>query len=367
LQAAPALAFLYHLKEMRLSFSISMRGLVVLALAVLLLLAWPAEAQQAPPVRQITGQIKLAGRPAPAGVPVVLQLVLTGDPKTSGTVVARTATDSQGRFTFDHLENAGKDQGKNFFEVSALQPGFEGGVRVVDLTEATREEVVLDLRPDFNAPSPARPPAPTAPARASSNAASREAMEKGQELLFRGHDPEASLVYFKKAVQQDPWYGPGYMLLGLANMQLQRWSDAQWAFEEAGKVEPGNAQAFVGVGSALNQQRQFAEAQKALEHSLELRHDSAEAHYELARSLAATGKWQAAAPHAKQAIELNTEYAGPHVLMGNIYLQQGDAAAALIEFKEYLRLDPEGSLAPQVKETIAQLEQALAPASKKKP
>ena len=100
----------------------------------------------------------------------MLQLVLTGDAKTSGTVVARTTTDNQGRFTFDHLENAGKDQGKNFFEVSALQPGFEGAVRVVDLTETTREEVVLDLRPDFNAASPARPPAPTAPARASSNA-----------------------------------------------------------------------------------------------------------------------------------------------------------------------------------------------------
>jgi Tfp pilus assembly protein PilF len=343
-----------------------MRGLVVLALA---LLASPARAQQAPPVRQITGQIKLAGRPAPSGVPVVLQLVLTGDPKTSGTVVARTATDSQGRFTFDHLENAGKEQGKSFFEVSAQQPGFEGAVRVVDLTEATREEVVLDLRPDFNAPSRARPPSPSpsAPARASSNAASREAMEKGQELLFRGHDPEASVVYFKKAVQQDPWYGPGYMLLGLANMQLQHWSDAQWAFEEAGKVEPGNAQAFLGVGSALNQQRRFAEAQKALEQSLELQPDSAEAHYELARSLAATGKWQAAEPHAKRAIELNSEYAGPHVLMGNIYLQQGDAAAALTEFKEYLRLDPEGSLARQVKETVSQLEQALAPANKKKP
>ena len=75
------------------------------------------------------------------------------------------------------------------------------------------------------------------------------------------------------------------MLQGLAQMQLQQWSDAQWAFEEAAKVEPGNAKAYLGAGSALNEQKNYLEAQKALQHSLEIRPDSAEAHYELARSL----------------------------------------------------------------------------------
>ena len=45
--------------------------------------------------------------------------------------------------------------------------------------------------------------------------------------------------------------------------------------------------------------------------------------------------------------------------MGNIYLQREDAEAALAEFQECLRLDPEGSLAPSVKEIIAQLKKAL--------
>jgi tetratricopeptide (TPR) repeat protein len=341
-----------------------MRNLFTFALFFLLSSAVPA--QQPAPARQITGQIKLAGKPAPAGVPVVVQLVLTGDPKTAGTVVSHTATDKEGRFAFDHLENAG-NQGQNYFEVSAIQPGFEGAVKVVDLTELTREDVVLDLRPDFNATAPPAPSPSRTAVRASSNAESHSAMDKGQEMLFRRNDPEGSLVYFKKAVQADPWYGPGYMLLGLANMQLQRWSDAQWAFEEATKVEPGNAQAFLGVGSALNQQGHYAEAQKALQQSLELRPDSAEAHYEMARSFAASGKWEAAAPHVQQAIEDNPNYGGPHVLMGNIYLQLGDAQAALAEFKSYLRLDPDGSMAAQVKQVIAQLQRELPPATKKKP
>lgn len=186
-----------------------------------------------------------------------------------------------------------------------------------------------------------------------------EAMSKGQELLFKQHDAKASVEEFKRAIKLDPFYGQAYMLLGLAQMQLGAWSDAQWAFEEATKVEPGNAKAYLGAGSALNELKDYAGAQKALQESLELRPDSPEAHYEMARSLWGQGKWQEAEPHVHQAIELNKDYAGPHALMGNIYLQRENPEAALKEFQEYLRLDPEGSLAPSVKQIIAQLKQAL--------
>lgn len=186
-----------------------------------------------------------------------------------------------------------------------------------------------------------------------------EAMSQGQELLFKKHDAKASVDEFKRAIKLDPWFGQAYMLLGLAQMQLRQWNDAQWAFAEATKVEPGNAKAYLGAGSALNEQKDYLGAQKLLQQSLELRPDSAEAHYEMARSLWGQSKWQLAEPHVRQAIELNKDYAGPHALMGNIYLQREDPEAALQEFEECLRLDPEGSMAPAVKDMIAQLKKAL--------
>jgi tetratricopeptide (TPR) repeat protein len=207
-------------------------------------------------------------------------------------------------------------------------------------------------------PSPSPTPAAEAHKRRSIPEV-EDAMAKGEDLLFKKHVARASIDEFKRAAKLDPWYGQAYMLMGLAQMQLQQWSDAQWAFEEAAKVEPGNAKAYLGDGSALNEEKNYLEAQKALQHSLEIRPDSAEAHYELARSLWGLGKWQAAEPHVRQAIALNKDYAGPHALMGNIYLQQEDAEAALAEFQECLRLDPEGSLAPSVKEIIAQIKKAL--------
>jgi tetratricopeptide (TPR) repeat protein len=186
-----------------------------------------------------------------------------------------------------------------------------------------------------------------------------QAMSRGQQLLFKQHDPKASIEEFKRATKIDPWYGQGYMLLGLAEMQLRRWADAQFAFEEAAKVEPGNAKAYLGIGSALNEQQNYAEARQALEHSLEIAPDSAEAQYELARTLAATGKWEQAAPHVQRAIALNPAYAGPHALMGNIYVQREQPEPALKEFQEFLRLDPQSSMAPAVKSLISQLEKTL--------
>lgn len=342
------------------------------AVALALLLAATLSFGQAQPSpspgttsRQITGEVKLDGKPAPAGVSIELQIVFTGDPKTSGSEVGRTTTNAQGKFAFDHLELVGKNQGRNFFAVSTIQPGFEGAIQVVDLTNETHGEAVLNLRRSAEASSGSSDQTSTsgAPAqtpRFSSNQKAQEAFAQAQELLFKKNDPQGSIELFKKTVKLDPWFGPGYMLLGLANTQLQRWGDAQYAFEEATKVEPGNAQAYLGVGAALNEQHEYAAAMKPLQHSLDLKPDSAEAHYELARSLASMDKWDEAAPHAQRAIDINPEYAGPHVLMGNIYVKNGEAEAALHEFEEYLRLDPKGSLAPSVKQMIAQLRQALA-------
>ena len=68
------------------------------------------------------------------------------------------------------------------------------------------------------------------PAAAQRNtAAAKEAEAQGQELLFQKHDTKGAIERFKKCVKLDPWYGHGYLMLGLAYMQVQRWDEAQWA------------------------------------------------------------------------------------------------------------------------------------------
>ena len=309
----------------------------------------------APAGRQINGQVRLAGHAAPAGVAVVLRIVNSKYATPSNEAeVARTVTDSAGRFVFDHLESVGGHNGREIFAVTAQSAGYAPAYRVLDLTLASQAATTLDLQKASAASANNDTSAPRRP-----SPAAGEALARAQELLFRKHDPEASIPEFRKALKADPWYGPGYVLLGLAYMQMQRWSDAQWAFTEATKVEPGNAQGFLGLGSALNEQRDYAGAQKALQGSLDLDPNSAEAHYELARTFGALGKWGLAAPHAQRAIEINPDYAGPHALMGNVYLDRQDLKAAQAEFREYLRLAPDGNLAPSVKQMISDIEKAI--------
>jgi cytochrome c-type biogenesis protein CcmH/NrfG len=328
----------------------------------------PAPTITPPAERQITGTVKLAGQPAPKGLKVSLQIAFSPDDKGSAREVAHTETDATGKFTFTHLELVGENEGKEAFAVSSVYPSYNGDVKVIDLTSETSGEANLTLSkllPERNPVTARQPSAPAiaalSPTRPSKNPQAQEAMQQAQELLFRKNDVRGSIDLLKKAVKLDPWYGPGYLLLGLAQMQVANWSDAQWAFEEATKVEPGNARGYLGVGSALNEQGNYAAAQKPLQQSLEIREDSAESHYELARSLSAMGKLDAAEPHVRRSIELNPDYAGPHVLMGNIALQGGDAHAALDEFHKYLKLAPQGSLATQVKATVDELEKSLQP------
>jgi len=360
---APVLAAPYGAVKLEL-VSYCMRSFFLITLGLVAGLSANAGAEsQTGGGRQITGEVRMGGQPAPAGIAVALQIVSSryATPG-NGPVAIRTVTDDKGFFAFNHLEVLGHNGGQEFFAVSARPAGYALAYQVVDLTLASRGEAKLILQKQASEPENAGnasggPGSTNAPRPA--NPGADEARARGEELLFRKHDLEGSIAEFKKAVKSDPWYGPGYILLGLAYMQAQRWSDAQFAFTEASKVGPGNAQAFLGLGSALNEQHDYAGARKALEQSLELNPDSAEAHYELARTLGALGKWQEAQPHASRAIEINSDYAGPHALMGNIYLAQRNPTLALREFREYLRLDPEGNLAPQVKQIIVEIEKAM--------
>jgi tetratricopeptide (TPR) repeat protein len=326
----------------------------------------PAQGQTG--VRQISGQVMIGGEPAPAGLPVLLTIVNQNAAAGGNFPLSRALTDASGKFVFEHLEAVG-EKGKEVFSLSAHFPAYKDGLVTVDLREFASQKVTLALQPDpeNNSPESPEPKVRKTEDRTAGRAAGRQprnpeasaAFERASESLFIRHDAQASLKDLRQVTKIDPWFGPGYLLMGLAYMQLQDWSQAQWAFGEVTKVEPANAEAYLGLGSALNEQKGYAAAQKALEQCLELRTEYAEAHYELARSLWGLGKLDAAAGHAQRALEINSDYSGPHALMGNIYLQREDPEAALTEFQAYVRMDPQGSLAPAANEMIVKLKKLL--------
>jgi hypothetical protein len=54
------------------------------------------------------------------------------------------------------------------------------------------------------------------------------------------------------------------------------------------------------------------------------------------------------------------DLAAAHVLLGNIRMKLRDAPGALHEYQEYLRIEPQGAMAAQVRELVEKIQNALA-------
>lgn len=315
------------------------------------------------PLRQINGQVRLGDRPAPQGVLVLLDFASNDTSVPGNGELARTMTDSSGRFVFEHLEQTGRRAGRVVFSVTAHFPGYKDSVGVVDLTFSPRGFVALQLVRDRS-----RDPVNVAPEGASATISAhqpatpeaQQALARGVSLLFEKHDPKASIEEFRRVIKLDEKYEPAYDFLGTAYLQSQQWRDAQSAFEKAAKLEPGDADAYLGLGVALNTQLDFSAARKALLRSLELKPNSAATEYEIAKGYWGQGNWQEAEPHAKKAIEIDKNFAMSHIVMGNIYLRRRDATSALKEFEEYLRVEPQGAESAAVREMVARIQNAMA-------
>jgi predicted Zn-dependent protease len=73
------------------------------------------------------------------------------------------------------------------------------------------------------------------------------------------------------------------------------------------------------------------------------------------------GKIPEAEAHAQKAEALQPSMAPVHILLGNIALRKQDAASALKEFQEYLRLDPKGPMAQGAEAMVNKIQSAMNP------
>ena len=175
-------------------------------------------------------------------------------------------------------------------------------------------------------------------------------------------DLDGGISHLKKAIEIYPSFPQALTLLGTAYNEKKNWKDAQGTLEKATTIDPKNASAFFQLGGALNQTKDYPGAQKALSQGLMLAPDAPEAsaaQYELARAYMAQNNWKEAEPYAAKVVASQPDFGTGHLLMGNIFLKKGDGNGAIHEFQEYLRIDPKGPAADQVKEMIPKIQAAM--------
>jgi tetratricopeptide (TPR) repeat protein len=325
-----------------------------LALGLFLLLgAPPAEAQQ------ITGQVRYAENNQSAfNVPVRCEGV-------GASMIQHT--DHSGRFAC-LLGSPGS------YTVSVNVPGYHESRHTFHLPDARSSEFVLvQLRADGSGGAGAATPLdPSVPAEAA-----RE-FRRGEAALAAGGRAklEEGVGHLEKAVALHPNFTQAHLKLGAAYMDLQRWEKAEQALRRTLAVDPKAANAHFALGEMYIRLKKYDDAERALQEGLKIEQRSWQGHLTLARvywlkASAATDEAKAkpslalAYQEANEALKLRPELADAHLLKGNLLLRARRAEDALREFREYLRLAPQGEHAAQTKAVIAKIEKAIAAQPKK--
>lgn len=329
-------------------FRMTFRILILLILVPVFTVTALAQSRSPNPsslAAQVHGQVRYAagGRPA--------EFVIVRLEYFRGGVVGQVITDRTGKFAFSGLN---PDQ----YIVTAHAPGFKEAQQTIDLQTSTSGYAMLQLvSSESNTSSEAAVTGP--PVDASVPAEARKEFEKGLVALLEKKDLKKGLSHLEKAVKIDPNFLEAQLLLGTGYMDAQAWDKAERTLRRALEINPKTTEALLALGEVYQRQGKLAEAEQSLIEGLKLNDNAWQGHLALGKTYWAMGDANKAAPHARRALELRPDAPPVHLLMGNVLLRQRDATGALVEFETYLKQDPNGSFAPQTREMVKKIRQAL--------
>ncbi len=239
--------------------------------------------------------------------------------------------------------------------VRLSQIGYKEVSVHVNLVDTLRGFVTLDLKPDHANAAPETPDGVSGDSISATDLSipenARQEFEKGQSAM-KENKLDAGIAHLRKAIKLYDTYPMAYALLGTAYLEQKKWSDAETALQKSLRFDSNSADAYLALGAVFNQTRNYPQAEAALLRGLELKPEAFAGHYELAKTYWELGRWREAAPHVRKAVAGMPDVASPHVLLGNVMLRENNPQGALSEYQEYLRLDPNGLMAPGVHQII---------------
>ena len=188
----------------------------------------------------------------------------------------------------------------------------------------------------------------------------RKAFNKGTELLA-AKESAASIQEFQRAIKAFPDFYEAYYKIGLADLNLRRYPDAQAAFETSIELSKRRyPPSQFGLGVALCMQKQFAEAEDAVRAGLDEYPADAAGHFTLAWVLFTAARLPDAEKSARQAVLYNANFATAYLLLAQIHLGQSDLSAVTADLDAYLKLDPEGPHSAEARAVRTQAQRVLA-------
>ena len=289
---------------------------------------------------EVAGQVRLADSGQPANkIPIRLE-------RFGGGIVDQIDTDSNGRFRFPNLQ-------RGYYKVVVNAPGFRVAQQDADLQVVFRTFMVFDLL--RTEPASVRF-LDVIDARAPADA--HEELIRGRTALAKKSYAEA-VSHLEKAVTLYPDFYQAHLLLGTTFVDSREWNKAEGAFRRALEVKPDSAPAIISLGEVYWRQKRHEEAEKTLLDGLKLDDKAWHGYFTLGRLYWDQGKIAKSAPAIGRTLQLKPDFAEAHLLAGNILLRVDQRERALLEYKEYLRLEPKGEFAVATRELIEKLSRAI--------
>ena len=250
------------------------------------------------------------------------------------------------------------------YVVRLNQIGYKEVAVQVNLVDSSRGYVTIELKPNAASAPSGMPDGVSGESVSATDLGvpenARREYEKGESALKR-NELDAGIAHLRKAIKFHEPFPQAYTLLGTAYLEQKNWKAAETALQRATTLDSKSSEAYLALGAVFNQTKNYPQAEAALLRGLELKPEASAGHYELAKTYWELGRWQESAPHARRAVADMPDLAAPHALLGNILLRERNPQGALHEYQNYLRLDPNGSMAAGVRQMIEKLQKALHP------
>ena len=188
----------------------------------------------------------------------------------------------------------------------------------------------------------------------------RDAMNKGMNLLYQKSDYPGSIKQFQRAIQAYPNYYEAYAHMGVAYMRMKDPASSEQALRKSVELSQGHyADALFLLAALFSSTKRFADAEPLARRAVDVDPNSWHAQSELAQALIRLDRADEAEPFAQAAIKLQPENPILRLLLADIHIELGNDSALLDDLNSYLKLAPNGTFAPQVRQHRDQVQQRL--------